>query len=185
MTKDEIKNLISLEIAGQGNQVDAGGALSEILIAITEAAFAGANVQSDWTQDESSAPDFIKNKPSIPEPSVVKISALPTPGMTRAELDDIGLSSDVLDQIAQNKGRAVIAYGVLDGSDFIYQVFSVTEAFEGVLDGNMWVKFGRLTYTPTSGKLNFTQYRVVNSPNHYVYPPTVDVETIEIPLANG
>lgn len=34
MTKEEIKNLIDLKIAGQGNQVDAGGALSAILAEI-------------------------------------------------------------------------------------------------------------------------------------------------------
>lgn len=36
MTKQEIKSLISAKIAGQGNQVDSGGALDEILNAIVD-----------------------------------------------------------------------------------------------------------------------------------------------------
>lgn len=36
MTKDQIKALISAKIAGQGNQVDSGGALDEILNAIVD-----------------------------------------------------------------------------------------------------------------------------------------------------
>ena len=37
MTKDEIKALISAKVAGQGNQVDVGGALPAILDAIVDA----------------------------------------------------------------------------------------------------------------------------------------------------
>lgn len=37
MTKDEIKTLIAEKISGQGNQVDSGGALDEILNAIVDA----------------------------------------------------------------------------------------------------------------------------------------------------
>lgn len=37
MKKDQIKSLISAKIAGQGNQVDSGGALDEILDAIVDA----------------------------------------------------------------------------------------------------------------------------------------------------
>lgn len=37
MTKEEIKDLISAKIAGQGNQVDSGGALDAILNAIVDA----------------------------------------------------------------------------------------------------------------------------------------------------
>lgn len=37
MNKDQIKALISAKIAGQGNQVDSGGALDEILNAIVDA----------------------------------------------------------------------------------------------------------------------------------------------------
>lgn len=37
MTKDEIKTLIAEKISGQGNQVDAGGALDAILNAIVDA----------------------------------------------------------------------------------------------------------------------------------------------------
>ncbi len=47
MTKEEIKALISAKIAGQGNQVDSGGALDEILNAIVDAipeGGGGANV---------------------------------------------------------------------------------------------------------------------------------------------
>ena len=42
MTKEEIKALIAEKIAGQGNQVDSGGALANILNAITDAVFAAA-----------------------------------------------------------------------------------------------------------------------------------------------
>lgn len=38
MTKQEIKDLIAAKIAGQGNQVDSGGALAEILNAIADMA---------------------------------------------------------------------------------------------------------------------------------------------------
>ena len=37
MTKDEIKALISAKVAGQGDQVDAGGALADILNGIIDA----------------------------------------------------------------------------------------------------------------------------------------------------
>jgi len=37
MTKDEIKALISAKVAGQGDQVDAGGALAQILNGIIDA----------------------------------------------------------------------------------------------------------------------------------------------------
>lgn len=37
MTKQQIKDLVAAKIAGQGNQVDAGGALSSILDAIVDA----------------------------------------------------------------------------------------------------------------------------------------------------
>lgn len=37
MTKEEIKTLIAEKISGQGNQVDSGGALDEILNAIVDA----------------------------------------------------------------------------------------------------------------------------------------------------
>lgn len=37
MTKQEIKDLIAAKIAGQGNQVDSGGALAEILDGIIDA----------------------------------------------------------------------------------------------------------------------------------------------------
>ena len=66
MTKEEIKNLIDQKIAGQGSAVDVGGALPKILSEILDAAFAGANVQSDWDEADSTKPDFIKNKPTIP-----------------------------------------------------------------------------------------------------------------------
>ena len=38
MTSEEIKNLIATKIAGQGNQIDSGGALSDILDAIVDMA---------------------------------------------------------------------------------------------------------------------------------------------------
>ena len=44
MTKDQIKSLISAKIAGQGNQVDSGGALDEILNAIVDAIPEGGGV---------------------------------------------------------------------------------------------------------------------------------------------
>lgn len=38
MTKEQIKSLIDGKIAGQGNQVDIGGALAEVLSALADAA---------------------------------------------------------------------------------------------------------------------------------------------------
>ena len=66
MNRNEIQTLIDEKIAGQGNQVDVGGALAEILSQILNLAAAGANVQSDWNENSSDNPAFIKNKPSIP-----------------------------------------------------------------------------------------------------------------------
>ena len=70
MTKQEIQALIDAKIAGQGSAVDAGGALPKILTEILNAAFAGANVQSDWDENDNADPSFIKNKPTIPAAQV-------------------------------------------------------------------------------------------------------------------
>lgn len=66
MDRNQIQALIDEKIAGQGNQVDAGGALAEILSQILNLAAAGANVQSDWNESSDDNPAFIKNKPTIP-----------------------------------------------------------------------------------------------------------------------
>ena len=55
--------MIDAKIAGQGSAVDVGGALPKILTEILNAAFAGANVQSDWNENDNTDPSFIKNKP--------------------------------------------------------------------------------------------------------------------------
>ena len=65
MKKEEIKALIAAKIAGQGNQVDAGGALPTILDEIIDAI-----QQADWNEADSTKPDFIKNKPTIPAAQV-------------------------------------------------------------------------------------------------------------------
>lgn len=39
MTKQEIKDLVAAKIAGQGNQIDLGGALPQVIDAILDAAF--------------------------------------------------------------------------------------------------------------------------------------------------
>lgn len=70
MTKQEIQALIDAKIAGQGSAVDVGGALPKILTEILNAAFAGANVQSDWDENDNADPSFIKNKPTIPAAQV-------------------------------------------------------------------------------------------------------------------
>lgn len=54
MTKEEIKTLISAKIAGQGNQVDSGGALDEILKAIVDSIPEGGGVDiPEFVFDES------------------------------------------------------------------------------------------------------------------------------------
>ena len=70
MTKQQIQALIDAKIAGQGSAVDVGGALPTILHEILEAAFAGANVQSNWDETDSDSPQFIQNKPTIPAAQV-------------------------------------------------------------------------------------------------------------------
>lgn len=70
MSQEEIRNLINEKIAGQGNQVDAGGVLATVLMEILNIALAGGNVQSDWTEAEAESPAYIKNKPTIPAAQV-------------------------------------------------------------------------------------------------------------------
>ena len=65
MTKEQIHAEISAKIEGQGSAIDAGSALPSILRGILDIAEAGANVQSDYTQDDSTKPDYIKNKPAL------------------------------------------------------------------------------------------------------------------------
>ena len=70
MNKQQIQALIDAKIAGQGSAVDVGGALPTILHEILEAAFAGANVQSNWNESDSESPQYIQNKPTIPAAQV-------------------------------------------------------------------------------------------------------------------
>ena len=70
MNKQQIQALIDEKIRGQGNQVDSGGALATILGEILDMASAGANVQSDWDENDNTDPSFIKNKPTIPAAQV-------------------------------------------------------------------------------------------------------------------
>lgn len=74
MTKDQIQALIDSAINGQGNQVDSGGKLAQILTGILKIAAAGGNVQSDWNQTDDKKEDYIKNKPSIPAPYTLPVA---------------------------------------------------------------------------------------------------------------
>lgn len=65
MTKQEIQALIDAKIAGQGSAVDVGGALPTILSEIIDTI-----QQADWNEADSTKPDFIKNKPTIPAAQV-------------------------------------------------------------------------------------------------------------------
>lgn len=66
MTEQEIRNLISGAIEGQGSAIDASGKLPSILRGILDLAAGGENVQSDWNQSDNTKADYIKNKPAIP-----------------------------------------------------------------------------------------------------------------------
>lgn len=97
MNKEQIQALIDAKIAGQGNQVDIGGALAEILTEINNAAFAGANVQSDWNENDNTKPDFIKNKPDIDLSNCVSLTGLPAAGtISRDSLRDYGFTDDAM-----------------------------------------------------------------------------------------
>lgn len=80
MDKDQIQALIDSTISGQGNQVDSGGKLAQILTGILEIAAAGGNVQSDWNQTDDKKEDYIKNKPTIPEAYVLPVATAETLG---------------------------------------------------------------------------------------------------------
>lgn len=66
MTEQEIISLIDAALAGQGSAIDISGKLPVILKSILAIATGGENVQSDWSQSDTTKADYIKNKPAIP-----------------------------------------------------------------------------------------------------------------------
>lgn len=86
MTKEEIQALISAKVAGQGNQVDSGGALATILDAIVDAI------------PEGGGSDI---KPIV-------LTYLPAEGMSLDDLSAIGLTKDEIIAAANGERSAVI-----------------------------------------------------------------------------
>lgn len=108
MTKQEIIALIDAKIAGQGSAVDVGGALPQILKEILDKAASGENVQSDWSQSDSTAADFIKNKPAIP--------SVPTAAQTLGELTLSSTGSSFETASNLTKENAAIALGISEAN---------------------------------------------------------------------
>lgn len=108
MTKEEIQALISAKIAGQGNQVDSGGALATILAEILDLVGQGGGGEV---------------KPIV-------LTEAPTSEMTtQAELDAIGLTVEEMQAAAEGKRTGV----VFDGCFYpITQAFLIGEHSEGV-----------------------------------------------------
>lgn len=85
MNKEEIKSLISAKIAGQGNQVDAGGALDEILNAIVDA------IPESGSGDGLIVKRFEK---SYPEPQDINPISSSVPFRLKIPMADLGLDEN-------------------------------------------------------------------------------------------
>ena len=111
MTKKEIQALIDAKIAGQGSAVDVGGALPAILHEILEAAFAGANVQSNWDESDSESPQYIQNKPEIPAPYTLPTASAETLGGVK-----VGTGLSIQDGVlsAQGGANVIKLYGEIE-----------------------------------------------------------------------
>ena len=116
MTKKEIQALIDAKIAGQGSAVDVGGALPAILHEILEAAFAGANVQSNWNESDSESPQYIQNKPSIPAPYTLPTASAETLGGVKVGTG-LSIQDGVLSASGGGSGPMIIE-GIVESGEF-------------------------------------------------------------------
>lgn len=110
MTTEELKKKIDGLFFGlhSTNPGDIN-ALPEILNALVETASAGANVQSDWNENDNTQPDFIKNKPTIPK--IIELSGFPTEAMTtQAQLDAIGITEAEIEAASKGERMGVFYF---------------------------------------------------------------------------
>lgn len=116
MTTNEIKDLIASAIAGQGNQVDAGGKLAEILNALADAAGGGGDVK----------PIFLSAEPT-------------TEMTTQAQLDAIGLTIDEFKAAARGERNAIVIKSLEDNGEVV-EAFPITgsEYEESGEDGGIY-----------------------------------------------
>ena len=117
MKKQEIQHLIDTKIAGQGSAVDVGGALPKILHEILEAAFAGANVQSNWDEDNSESPQFIQNKPSIPAPYSLPTASAEVLGGVKVG-SGLTIEDGVLSASGGGGGSVILVRGTIENPYF-------------------------------------------------------------------
>jgi hypothetical protein len=136
MTIKEIKDLIAAKILGQGTMVDAGGGLPKILNAICEIleGIPAPQVQSDWSQTDTSKPDFIKNKPTIPSPYTLPAATADILGGVK-----VGSGLSIADGVlsASGGGGALIIEGEVRNNVFHpYEGQpSMDDAFSAIAEG--------------------------------------------------
>ena len=134
MTKKEIQALIDAKIAGQGSAVDVGGALPAILHEILEAAFAGANVQSNWNESDSESPQYIQNKPEIPAPYSLPTASAETLGGVK-----VGTGLSIQDGVLSAQGGAepLIFNGFIgmNGIELLSGGATKSEIYEAAING--------------------------------------------------
>lgn len=126
MTKDEIKTLIAEKISGQGNQVDIGGVLADILngimesnepvIAELEMTLSGSYQHIDGTASF----DDVKNAVTNCQPAYVKIHDF---------VNGYEGIYPVLGSFTENGGKEYITIG-LGGDDSFVEFFSFNASWE-------------------------------------------------------
>lgn len=139
MTTQEIKDLIATKIAGQGNQVDSGGKLADILNAICE------NIEQ-----------------KADEKPVFELSGRLYSGMSTNEFNATGLTADVVREIANHEyNDTYLKFG--DEIYYISQINITTSPFELItisLFNADWK--ASITLTP-SLTLVFSTYQASNA----------------------
>ena len=140
MNKQQIQALIDAKIAGQGSAVDVGGALPTILHEILEAAFAGANVQSNWNETNSDSPQFIQNKPTIPAPYSLPTASPETLGGVKVgENLSIDPETGTLSAAGGGSAPLIVEIGHDEEGDFYYvkSGATFTEARDAFMAGRV------------------------------------------------
>lgn len=126
MTKEEMKTLIAEKISGQGNQVDIGGALAEVLngiMELNEPVIAELEMTSGGSYqhiDGTASFDDVKSAVINCKPAYVKIH-------------DMGMGYEsvypVLGTFIENGGKEYITIG-LGGDDSYVEFFSFNASWE-------------------------------------------------------
>lgn len=138
MTKEEIKALISAKIAGQGNQVDSGGALDEILNAIVDAipsgGGSGAPVLKMTIDDVGKQYDniaFMGLAPSITERTVnFAVEGKTVQGVSLQNTAD---ADDYIDATTDGEGGFVATIPGKTATYFVEAVLADNSVVSGVL----------------------------------------------------